>query len=191
MASISPSAPSRAISGTGASDAMGTAIARIRSTWRACLVLNFINTVTYYCGGTRRDLIPSFADREVFLRLDTAHTSLSSRPTSAPVWKRALANIRHRIGTSSAQRSSCWRPRDSATIASPRDSIRRARSSANGASVSLKTACPALRKSLEAGAQPAFPPRVVLDVKRLPGQLPSHADVPLARLSNPPPQRHV
>ncbi len=147
--------------------------------------------MTYYCGGKRRGLIPSFADREVFLRLDTAHTSSSSRPTSGPAWKREPANIRHRIVTSSARRLSCWPPRDSATISSPRDSIHRARSSANGATVSLKTECPALRKSLEAGAQPAFPPSVVVDVKRLACELPSHADVPLARFTIPDLHREV
>ena len=42
-----------------------------------------------------------------------------------------------------------------------------------------------MRKSLEAGAQPAFPPSVVVDVKRLACELPSHADVPLARFTIP------
>ena len=78
---------------------------------RASLVLYFIITVTYYCGGNRRGLIPSLADREVFLRRDTAHTSSSSPPTSGPRWRREPANIRHRIETSSAPRSSCWPPR--------------------------------------------------------------------------------
>ena len=133
----------------------------------------------------------SCVDREVFLCLDTVHTSSSSQPTSGPAWKREPANIRHRIVTSSVRRSSSWQPRDSATISSPRDSIRRARSSANGATVSLKTACPALRKSLEAGAQPAFPPSVVVDVKRLACELPSHSDVPLARFTIPELHREV
>jgi len=121
----------------------------------------------------------------VFLRQDTAHTSSNSLEKSGPRWKREPANIRHRIETSSARRSSCWRPRGSATILSLRDSIHRARSSVNGATVSSKTACRALRKSLEAGAQPAFPPSVVVDVKRLACELPSHADVPLGALHHP------
>ena len=154
-------------------------------------MLDFIITVTYFSGGDRRGLIPSCVDREVLLRRDTAHTSSSSLPTSEPRWKRAPANIRHRIETSSARRSSCWRPRGSATIASPHDSIRRARSLANGATVSSKSDCPALRKSLEAGARPAFPPSVVVDVKRLACELPSRAAVPLARFTIPDLHREV
>ena len=147
--------------------------------------------MTYYCGGERRGLKPSCVNREVFLRRDRAHTSSSSLPTSEPRWKREPANIRHRIETSSARRSSCWRPRGSATISSPHDSIRRARSLANGATCSSKSDRPALRKSLEAGAQPAFPPSVVVDVKRLACELPSHADVPLARFTIPELRREV
>jgi len=48
-----------------------------------------------------------------------------------------------------------------------------------------------LRKSLEAGAQPAFPPSVVVDVKRLACELPSHSDVPLARFTIPELHREV
>jgi hypothetical protein len=76
-------------------------------------------------------------------------------------------------------------------MSSPPVSICRARSSANGATGSLKTACPALRKSLEAGEQPAFPPSVVVDVKRLACELPSRSDVPLARFTIPELRREV
>jgi hypothetical protein len=76
-------------------------------------------------------------------------------------------------------------------ISSPHDLIRRAKSSANGASVSSKTDCPVLRKSLEAGAQLAFPPSVVVEVKRLACELPSDADVPLARFTIPELHREV
>ncbi len=76
-------------------------------------------------------------------------------------------------------------------IASPRDSIRRAKSSASGATVSSKTECPVLRKRLEAGAQPAFPPSVVVDVKRLACELPSRANMPLARFTIPDLHREV
>jgi hypothetical protein len=127
----------------------------------------------------------------VLLRRDAAHTSSNSPPTSGPRWKREPANIRHRIETSSARRSSCWRPKGSATIASPRDSIRHARSLANGATGSSKTDYPAWRRSLEAGAQPAFPPSVVVDVKRLACELPSRSDVPLARWTIPELHREV
>ena len=90
-----------------------------------------------------------------------------------------------------ARRSSCWRPRDSATTSLPRDSIRHDRSSANGATGFSTTEYPAWRKSLEAGAQPAFPPSVVVDVKRLACELPSRSDVPLARFTIPELHREV
>ena len=48
-----------------------------------------------------------------------------------------------------------------------------------------------MKKSLEAGAQPAFPPSVVVDVKRLACELPSHSDVPLARFTIPELHREV
>jgi DDE superfamily endonuclease len=70
-------------------------------------------------------------------------------------------------------------------MSSPRGSIRRDRSSASGASASAKNAWPAWRKSLEAGTQPAFPPSVVVNVKRLACELPSRSDVPLARWTIP------
>ena len=76
-------------------------------------------------------------------------------------------------------------------MSSPPGSIRRARSSANGATASSKNAYPALRKSLEAGGQPAFPPSVVVDVKRLACELPSRSDVPLARFTIPELRREV
>src|SRR5580765_2390528 len=82
--------------------------------------------VTYYCGGNRHGLILSLTDEEVFLRRDIAHMSSSSPLRSESSWKLVPVDIRHRIETSSARRSSCWRPRDSATISSPRDSIRHA-----------------------------------------------------------------
>jgi hypothetical protein len=40
-----------------------------------------------------------------------------------------------------------------------------------------------LRRSLEAGGQPAFPPSVVVEVKRLACELPSRSNVPLARFT--------
>ncbi len=61
--------------------------------------------------------------------------------------------------------------------------IRRARSSASGASDSVPSAYPASRNSLEAGAQPAFPPSVVVEVKALACELPARRGVPLARWS--------
>ncbi len=147
--------------------------------------------MTYYLGGERRGLIPSRRSREVYLRHGTAHTSSSSRRTSGPRWRREPANIRHRIETLFERRSSCSPLRGSATTSSPSVSIRRARSSANGATVSLQSAYPALRKRLEAGGQPAFPLSVVVDVKRLACELPSRLDVPLARFTIPELRREV
>ena len=76
-------------------------------------------------------------------------------------------------------------------IASLRGSIRLGKSSASGVTGSSKSDCPDLRKSLEAGAQPAFPPSVVVDVKRLACELPSRVDVPLARFTIPELHREV
>ena len=64
---------------------------------------------------------------------------------------------------------------------SPPAWIRRARSSASGASASVPSAYPASRNSLEAGAQPAFPPSVVVEVNALARELPARRGVPLAR----------
>jgi hypothetical protein len=55
----------------------------------------------------------------------------------------------------------------------------------------LKNAYLALRKSLEAGVKPAFPPSVVVDVKRLACELPSRSDIPLARFTIPELRREV
>ena len=53
------------------------------------------------------------------------------------------------------------------------------------------SAWPAWRKHREAGAQPAFPPSVVVDVKRLACELPSRSAVPVARFTIPDLQREV
>jgi hypothetical protein len=77
----------------------------------------------------------------------------------------------------------------SATTSSPHDSICPARSSAHGATGFLKSAYPALRKSLEAGGQPLFPPASsTLSVWRASCQ-PNR--VPLARWSIPDLHREV
>ena len=59
-----------------------------------------------------------------------------------------------------------------ATTSSPRASIRPARSSASGASASAPNASRGWRSSPAAGARPAFPPSVVVDVKALACELP-------------------
>ena len=147
--------------------------------------------MTYYEGRSRRGPISSLADVEVFLRRDEAHTLSSSPLTSGSSWKLEPGSIRHRIETSSARRSSCWRPRDSATISSRRDSIRHARSLANGATVSSTTEYPGLRKSLAAGAQPDFPPASSSTLNGLPASCPVTPMCPLARFTIPELHREV
>jgi hypothetical protein len=61
--------------------------------------------------------------------------------------------------------------------------IRRVRSSVSGASDSLLPACQALRRSLEAGVKPAFPPSLIVQVKALACELPVKLGLPLSRLS--------
>ena len=73
----------------------------------------------------------------------------------------------------------------------PPESICRARSSASGATASLTNASEAWTKSLEAGGQPAFPPSVVVEVKRIACERPMDAGVPLARWSVPDLRREV
>jgi hypothetical protein len=70
-------------------------------------------------------------------------------------------------------------------------STRPAKSSASGAIASSKTAWPVWGSSHEAGTQPAFPPSVVVDVKRLACELSSRSDVPLARFTIPELHREV
>ena len=70
-------------------------------------------------------------------------------------------------------------------------SIRLAKSSASGATVSSETGWPVLMSNREAGVRPAFPPSVVVDVKRLACELPSRSDVPLAHFTIPELHREI
>jgi hypothetical protein len=70
-------------------------------------------------------------------------------------------------------------------------SIRLAKSSASGATASSETDWPVWMSNREAGVQPAFPPSVVVDIKRLACELPSSSDVPLARFTIPELRREV
>src|SRR5437879_55092 len=63
--------------------------------------------------------------------------------------------------------------------------IPRGRSSASGATGSSTNALRASTRSCEAGDQPAFPPNVVVEVKRITCERPMEAGVPLARWSLP------
>jgi hypothetical protein len=69
--------------------------------------------------------------------------------------------------------------------------IRPGKSSANGASGFSTNASRASTKSHEAGGQPAFPPNVVVEVKRIACELPSAAGLPFARWSLPELRREV
>ena len=106
-------------------------------------------------------------------------------------WKRERESIRHRIVMSFAPRSSSSPPPASATTRSARAWIRRAKSSASGAIASFKTASRASMRSRAAGVQPAFPPNVVVEVKRIACERPMDAGVPLARWSLPELHREV
>ena len=77
------------------------------------------------------------------------------------------------------------------TMSSPPDWIRPARSSASGASDSLSLDCRALRRCLEAGVKPAFPPGLVVQIKALACELPHTLGLPLSRLSIEEIRRHI
>jgi transposase len=66
---------------------------------------------------------------------------------------------------------------------SPSDSIRHARLSASGASGFSESALPDSRKNPGAGDPPDFPPRVIVEIKRLACELPYRLGLPLARFS--------
>ena len=65
------------------------------------------------------------------------------------------------------------------------------RLSANGVSDSPLPDCLALRRSLEAGVRPAFPPSLVVQVKALACELPHTLGLPLSRLSVEEIRQHV
>ena len=65
------------------------------------------------------------------------------------------------------------------------------KSSANGASDSSKRVSPASRSDLDAGGQPAFPPRIAIAVKALACELPNTLGLPLSRFSIPEIRREV
>src|SRR5262249_35779405 len=65
------------------------------------------------------------------------------------------------------------------------------RSSASGAVDSLSLDYPALRRNLEAGVKPAFPPSLVVQIKALACELPHTLGLPLSRLSIEEIRQHV
>ena len=100
-------------------------------------------------------------------------------------------HIRHRIAMLSAQRSRSTPPTVWTTTRSPRASIPPDKSSANGASDSSKRASRASKSGLDAGGQPAFPPRIVVAIKALACELPHALGLPLSRFSIPEIRREV
>lgn len=114
---------------------------------------------------------------------DGARSPLRSVATNERPSKRGRVSIRLRIGTSFARRSSSWLPAACATTSSRLASVSSVKSSANGGSGSSTNAWRAWTKSREAGALPAFPPSVVVEVKRLACEAPRVHGVPLARWS--------
>jgi hypothetical protein len=77
------------------------------------------------------------------------------------------------------------------TTRSPRALTPPDRSSANGASDSSKRASLASKSDLDAGGQPAFPPRILIAVKALACELPYALGLPLSRFSIPEIRRQV
>lgn len=72
---------------------------------------------------------------------------------------------------------------------SRRGSICRGKSSPSGVSASTAIGSEALRLSRAAGAQPAFPPSVMVEVKRIACEAPRNLGLPLSRLTIPEVQR--
>ena len=114
---------------------------------------------------------------------DEARLSFGSLAKNEGPWSSRRPDIRLRIETSFARRLSSWPPTVSATTSSPRASACSVKSSVNGGSGSSTNAWLGWTKSHEAGAQPAFPPSVVVEVKRLACESPRTIGVPLARWS--------
>jgi len=122
---------------------------------------------------------------------DRAPSPSRSVARNEPPSKRGRVSIRLRIGTSFARRSSSWPPPAWATTSSHLASVFSVKSSANGVSASSTNVWLAWTKSHEAGGKPAFPPSVVVEIKRLACESPRTAGVPLARWSLRELQREV
>ncbi len=122
---------------------------------------------------------------------DRARSPLRSPAKSERPSKKRRASIRLHIERSCARRSSSSLPLVCATTSSRLASVSSVKSSASGGSGSSTNALLAWTKSHEAGAKPAFPPSVVVEVKRLACESPRTAGVPLARWSLRELQREV
>jgi hypothetical protein len=114
---------------------------------------------------------------------EKVHT-ISSFPTlNAVNWNHWPENIRHRIETSSAPKSSSMRPRACPTTSLLHASIPHDRLSANGVNVSTNRGSLASKNSLEVAPRRAFPPSIIVEVKALACELPKLASKPLSRFS--------
>src|SRR5437867_5451045 len=155
------------------------------------LVPNSIITVTYFklhsagqSGYPHHEEVPRGCHATArFASSSLARNGARSRP--------GPENIRHRIETSSGPSWSCWPPRACPMTSSRRAWIPRGRLSASGATVSSTSASRASMRSRPAGAQPAFPASVAVEVKRIACERPMDAGVPLARWSLPDLRREV
>jgi len=148
-------------------------------------VVNFINKMTYYNSIGRQIALSFPLKGGNLLCREKAPLSLSSLRMSALNWKLGSADIRHRIVKSSEPRLSSSRLRDSGMMRSRRGSTCRGKSSPSGVSAFIATAWAASRLSRAAGAQPAFPPSVVVEVKRIACEAPEDLGLPLSRLTIP------
>jgi len=113
------------------------------------------------------------------------------RLSNAPNSNHLPGHIRHSIAMSSVQRSHSMPPTVWTMTRSPFVSIPPDRSLASGANASLRKGLRDLRSDLDAGAQPAFPPRIVIAVKTLACELPYHVGLPLSRFSIPEIRREI
>ena len=137
------------------------------------LVPVFMITVTYYrlrSAGRRGDPQGEEVPRACPA---TARFVSNSPATNAGSSRPGPEHIRHRIETSSAPRWCSWPPRACPTRSWRHAWIPRDRWLASGATVSSTNASRASMRSREAGDQPAFPPNVVVEVKRIACELPT------------------
>ena len=115
--------------------------------------------------------------------LETAHMQSFSPITNKKHSRLWLDSIRHRIEMLSALRLFSTLLKVSPMTSLPRAWTSPVRSSANGESVSLSSDWRDSKSSPEAGALPAFPPSVIVEVKALACELPSRLGLPLSRFS--------
>ena len=97
--------------------------------------------------------------------------------------KQSQRNIRHHIEMLSEQKSCFWQQKGFQTALLPQDWTPHDKLSASGESDFSVNALLVYRSNLGRGAQPLFPPQVVVEVKALACELPYHRGIPLSRFS--------